>query len=201
MQNFQHDGNVVIEGLWTAITAAKSFDTALLNLPIGGGPGKDATHWVRYTTGGTAALAVGETLTGGTSTETCILVAQAVEIGTAGSSDTGIIFVKKISGTMTATGETLTGGTSTGTVVTAQAPIEILAPSPNPKAVLVTAEAFALYITLSGLTPTVAAGTNHGIPLAAGASWLIRGKNNVKNFKCINAVNTSGAKMHYQLFY
>lgn len=201
MQNFAHDGNVVIEGLWTAITAAKGFDKTLLTLPIGGGPGKDATHWVRYTTGATAALSIGETLTGGTSTETCILVAQAVEVGTAGSSDTGILFVKKISGTMTATGETLTGGTSTGTVVTAQAPIEIVTSSLSPKAALISAEAFALYITLSGTTPTVAAGTNHGIPLSAGASWIIRGKQNVKNFKCINAVASSGAKMHYQLFY
>ena len=194
MITFQHDGNCVIEGIWSSITAAKSFDSTLLNIP------RDATHWVRYTTGGTAALIPGETLTDGASSATCTLVAQAVEVGTAGSSDTGIIFVNNISGTFTATGQTLTG-TGTGTVLTIQAPIALNLASREPKAVLVVAESYSVSITTSGTTPTVAAGTNHGITLAAGQSWVIRGKQNIRNFKAINTVNGSGALLKYCLYY
>ena len=56
---FAHDGNCVFEGIWTAITAARGFNASLLSIP------KDAGHWVRYTTGATAALSIGEKLTGG----------------------------------------------------------------------------------------------------------------------------------------
>jgi hypothetical protein len=187
------DGRPVFEGTWTAITAAKGFDTNLLNVP------KDATHWVRYTTGGTAALAVGETLTGGTSSATAVLVAQAVEVGTAGSSDTGILFLKSVSGTFEA--ETLTGGTSTGTVAIIQAPIAIPHGIVHPKAALIAAESFALNVTISGTTPTVTAGTNHGITIAAANNWRITGINALKQFKCINAVNASGAVCKYILYF
>jgi len=190
---FAHDGNTVFEGIWTAITASKSFDTTLLNIP------KDATHWGRYTTGATAALSIGETLTGGTSTKTCVLVAQAVEVGTAGTSDTGIIFVKTVSGTFQA--ETLTGGTSTGTVAIAQDLIALNPGHPHPKALLVSVETASLHTTTSGTTPTVTAGTNHGVNMDAGQSRVIRGINNIRNFKAINAVASNGAIMKYELYY
>jgi hypothetical protein len=191
-QVFAHDGNGVIEGTWTAITASKGFDSTLLSLP------KDATHFVRYTTGGTAALIPGETLTGGSSTSTCILVAQAVEVGTAGSSDVGIIFIKSPSAAFEA--ETLTG-TGTGTVAIIQDFIELHKYGQHPKAALIAAETYPLNITISGTTPTVAAGTNHGITLAAGNTWMIRGVQNVRNFRAINTVASSGAIMKYVLFF
>ena len=190
---FAHDGNCIFEGLWTSITAAKGFDSTLLSIP------NDATHWVRYTTGATAALSVGETLTGGTSSKTCVLVAQAVEVGTAGSSDTGIIFVKSPSGAFQA--ETLTGGTSTGTVVIAQDLIGLNKVHQHPKAVLLAAEVASLNTTVSGTIPTTTAGTNHGITMDAGQTRVIRGIQNIRNFKCINAIASSGAKLKYELYY
>lgn len=196
MQVFAHDGKVVFEGLWSAMTASKSFDSTLLSPP------KEATHWVRYTTGATAALSIGEKLTGGTSTKTAILVAKATEVGTAGTSDTGILFLKDLSGTFTATGETLTGGTSTGTVLTAQAPISLPLPMPcHPKALLVTVEVASVHVTLSGTTPTATAGTNHGTTLTAGQSWVIRGIDNIRNFKVINETNANGALLKYALYF
>lgn len=195
LQVFAHDGKVLFEGLWSAMTAAKSFSPYLLSPP------KDATHWVRYTTGGTAALVRGETLTGGTSDETATLVAQAVEVGTAGSSDTGILFLSNVSGAFTATGETLTG-TSTGTVAIAQAPIAIPRPiPPHPKALLITVETAPVHVTLSGTTPTATAGTNHGTTLTAGQSWVIRGIDNIRNFKVINETNANNALLKYALYF
>ena len=188
---FQHDGNAVFTGVWTAITAAKGFDDLLLSPP------KGATHFVRYTTGATAALSVGETLTGGTGGATAVLVAQAVEVGTAGSSDTGIIFVKTVSGTFEA--ETLTGGTSTGTVDIIQDLIALNPGLAHPKALLITVEDAAVLVTNNGTLPAVT--QDYGIYMAAGQSRVIRGVQNIRNFKVVNAVASNGAVIKYDLMY
>jgi hypothetical protein len=193
MKIADYDGIAVFEGVWTTITAAKGFNTNLLNVP------KDATHWVRYTTGATAAISAGEKLTGGTSSKTCTLVAVAVEVGTAGSSDTGIIFVRNPSGAFQA--ETLTGGTSTGTVAIAQDFIELRRGLVHPKTVLIAVETATLQVTLTGTTVTATAGTNHGVPMVAGTSWHIRGIDNIRNFKAINGANANGSIMKYILFF
>lgn len=192
MQIFAHDGEAQFDGVWTTITAAKGFDSALLDIP------KEATHWVRYTTGATAALRLNEVLTGGTSHSTCRLVGKATETGTAGSSDTGILLVNSVVGTFQA--ETLTGTVSTGTVAIIQDLIPLIT-SVQPKAALITVKTAAIQFTLSGVTPTVTGGTNHGHQMDAGQSYVIRGYNNIRKFKCINAVNANGAIVEYSLLF
>jgi hypothetical protein len=190
---FQHDGNAVFEGVWTAITAAKSFDATLLDVP------RNATHWVRYTTGATAALVVGETVHGATSSATARLTAKATEVGTAGTSDTGILFLDSLTGTWAA--ETVHAAVSNGTVVIAQAPIKLERQNPNPKTLLISVETASIHVSLGGTLVTATAGTNHGITLTAGQSWVIRGKQNIRNFQCINEVNANGAVLKYTLYY
>jgi hypothetical protein len=189
---FGHDGESQFEGVWTAITAAKGFDSVLLDVP------KEATHWVRYTTGGTAALRLNELLTGGTSSAKCRLVGKATEVGTAGSGDTGILLVNAVVGTFQA--ETLTGGVSTGTVAIIQDLIPLIT-TVQPKAALITVKTAAIQFTLSGVTPTAIAGTNHGHQMDAGQSYVIRGYNNIRKFKCINAVASNGAIVEYSMFF
>jgi len=191
---FPVNGECGFSGIWTLITASRSFKKNVLNPPT------DATTYVRYTTGGTAALKIGETLSGGTSSATAKLIGQDVETGTAGSSDTGILFLRVLTGTPTAAGETWTGGTSTGTVATAQAPIALKFYTP-PKSALFTIEAAAINFTQDGTTPTVTAGTNFGHQAANGQSFVITGQDNLNNFKCINAVASSGAIVKYSLFF
>jgi len=193
MQIFQHDGNCIFTGVWTAITAAKSFDATLLAIPAG------ATHFVRYTTGGTAALILNETITGGTSSKTCLLVAQAVEVGTAGSSDTGILFVKKPSGTFQA--ETLTGAVSSGTVAIIQDLIPLPAGAVHPKTLLIQVLTAALNVNIGGVKAATTATNNYGVTLDAGQSRVIRGVNNIRSFQAINAVGSNGAVMKYELYY
>ena len=192
---FSLNGECGISGIWSVMTAARSFGKSLLNIPI------DATHYVRYTTGAVAGLQVGETLTGGTSAATAVIVAQVIENGVAGgSSDAGVLFLKRISGTPTATGETWTGGTSTGTVVTAQAPLTLKVGG-CPKSALITIETATLTMTMDGVTPTASAGTNYGHQIAAGQSYVNTGLDNLTNFQAINTVNANGAIMKYSLFY
>lgn len=192
MTVFAHDGEAQFEGVWTTITSAKCFDPVLLDIP------KEATHWVRYTTGATAALRLNEVLTGGTSHSTCRLVGKATETGTAGTDDTGILLVNSISGAFEA--ETLTGGVSSGTVAIIQDFIPLIT-IVQPKAALITVKTASLQFTLSGLTPTVTTGTNHGHQMDAGQSYVIRGYHNIRKFKCINATNANGSIMEYSLFF
>ena len=189
---FAHDGEAQFDGVWTTITAAKGFDPVLLDIP------KEATHWVRYTTGATAALRLNEVLTGGTSHSTCRLVGKATETGTAGTNDTGILLVNSVVGAFQA--ETLTGGVSTGTVAIIQDFIPLIT-TVQPKAALITVKTAAIQFTLSGVTPTVIAGTNHGHQMDADQSYVIRGYHNIRKFKCINAVNANGAILEYSLFF
>ena len=189
---FAHDGEAQFDGVWTTITAAKGFDSALIDIP------KEATHWVRYTTGATAALRLNELLTGGTSHSTCRLVGKATETGTAGTNDTGILLVNSVVGTFQA--ETLTGTVSTGTVAIIQDLIPLIT-NVQPKAALITVKTAAIQFTLSGVTPTVIAGTNHGHQMDAGQSYVIRGYSNIRKFKCINATNANGAIVEYSLLF
>lgn len=194
MQVFAHDGEAGFDGIWTTITSARSFNTNLLDPPL------DATHWVRYTTGATAALKIGEKLTGSTSASECYLVAQAVENGTAGSSDSGIIFVRNLSAGFMSTGETLTGGTSTGTVAIAQDFIPIISHA-KPRAALVTVEIAPIKFAMSGTNPTATSGTNFIHQMDSGQSYVVRGYNNIRKFKCINAVASNGAIVKYSLYF
>jgi hypothetical protein len=194
MQIYDYDGNATFNGVWTTITSARSFASALLTVPMG------ATHWVRYTTGATAALAVGEQIEGETSSATATLVGQAIDQGTAGDGDLGIVFVKDVSGAFVA--ETIHGNTTNGHVGIIQAPIALRSQLTHPKAVLISVDtgSASLTIAIDGTTPTVSAGTNNGIIVTAGQNWVIRGHNNLRNFKAINTANGNNSIMKYIMY-
>ena len=192
---FQYGGEAQFSGKWSTITTARAFNACLLNVPTA------ATHWMRYTTGATAALTLNEILTGGTSTKTCRLVAQATEDGTIlGGDQTGIILVNQLSGTFTAAGEILTGAISTGVVTIIQGFLPIRSFG-MPKALFFTVEAASITYSIDGTTPTATGSTNLGHQLANGGSEVIRGWQNIQNFKAINTTDANGARMKYTLFY
>ena len=190
---FAHDGSAGYTGSWSTITAARSFDTLFISPP------PTATHRIRYSGGATAALVMNETLTGGTSAATCILVARVIENNVAaGSSDAGWLWVRAVSGIFVA--ETLTGGTSTGTVVIYQAPQTIIS-SAAPKACLITVETADIRFTEDGTLAGTTAASGMGHLMVVGQSYVVRGAYNIKNFSAINAVNASGSVLKYSLLY
>ena len=194
MTLFAHDGNATFEGVWTAITAAKGFDATLLSIP------KGATHWVRYITGATAALRFGEILHGETSTSTATLVDQAIESGTTGGGNqTGIVFVKSPSAAFQA--EIVHGDITDGHITIAEDFIALNKIDPHPKTLLIGVETASIHVSLTGTAPTATSGTNYGITVTAGQSWVIRGHQNIRNFKCINETNANGAILKYVLYY
>ena len=56
-------------------------------------------------------------------------------------------------------------------------------------AALITCETFAVNMTFSGNDPAIGSGVGH--ELAVGDSYMIRGSQNVKNWKCRNRVTDS----------
>jgi hypothetical protein len=61
------------------------------------------------------------------------------------------------------------------------------------RVVIISCEVADIRFTFDGTTPTTTALGPVGHLLASGASYEIRGEQNVANFKCINEVNANGA--------
>jgi hypothetical protein len=185
-------GQAQFSGTLTTLTAAKGLSPYLINI------NGLVTHWVPYSTGGTAALIDNEVVTGGTSNATARIVRVVRDNGTGGSSDTGMLLLRAKSGTFQA--ETLTGGTSTGTCVIASNLFQIISWS-QPKTLLVTVQTEAVNVCFDGTTPTATAGTNLGHQLTSGQSIFVTGTESIKNFKAINAVNGNNAIVKYSLYF
>lgn len=69
------------------------------------------------------------------------------------------------------------------------------------KAALVSVETADVRFTIDGTTPTVTAGTGAGHIIPSDGEYEIKGSANVANFKCINAVASSGAKVKCTFFF
>ena len=202
---FLHDGETGFEGRWSAMTTVMSFAAAQLNVP------RQATHWIRYTGGATHAMVLPDIITGNNSTNTCLCLAQIIENGVAsGSTDDGIILVCKTPGTtapfpafigdVTLTGTAAKSSSGTLTINAAQEFIPLL-PRQSPKAALIVVETASINFTQGKVIPTVTAGTNYGTTMTLGQSYVVRGYSNIRNFKAINTVDSSGAIMKYSLYY
>jgi hypothetical protein len=100
---------------------------------------------------------------------------------------------EKLSTITTSTGFTSTfymrarGGTGQGTIPC--------------KAVLITVETGDIRITMDGTTPVVTGATQAGHLVTTGQNYVIRGWENIRNFRCINAVNANGAVVQCTFFY
>lgn len=70
------------------------------------------------------------------------------------------------------------------------------------KAVLITVETAAIRFTMDGSTAVVTAtGGGVGHLMDVGQSYVVRGTISVRNFRCINAVASSGAVAHCSYFF
>ena len=70
------------------------------------------------------------------------------------------------------------------------------------KAALITVETADIRFTMDGTTPVVTAtGGGVGHLMVSGQSYVVRGWENIRNFRCINAVASSGAVVRASYFY
>jgi hypothetical protein len=69
------------------------------------------------------------------------------------------------------------------------------------KAALISVETGGIRFTLEGTTPTTTASTSVGHLMAVGDSYVIRGFENIQNFKCIQAVTATGGVVKVTYFY
>ena len=94
-------------------------------------------------------------------------------------------------------------GTTTTAIGFTTAKIALTAADPykEAKTALITVETASVRITMDGTTPTVTAGTGAGHLVDVGQSYVVRGIDAVRNFRCINAVASSGAVVHCSYFF
>ena len=187
-------GNPQFFGQWTDLTTVQTIPSILLEPP------KEATHYVYYTSGDVAAILVNETLTGGTSAKTAIMVAKATFGGTVGGHNAfGILLLRAPSGTFVA--ETLTGGTSSGTVVIANALIPLKFKGIKARAFLGIVSTAAVNWTIDGTLPTVSGGTNVGMPTGSGVAINIGEPDALQQFQVINGTASNSATLQWTLFF
>jgi len=89
--------------------------------------------------------------------------------------------------------EGLTTATAVGFTSTVIAPTTGDFVGKKARAAIISVEVADIRFTINGTTPTLTAGTAVGHLLEKGNYYEIKGEKNVENFKCINAVNASGA--------
>ncbi len=175
------------------LDAATSIDADLL---------QPATKYYCYfNQGQNAGLIDGVQLTGQTSAAVILVKSVVITAGAVGTSDAiGVLLYEKVSGTISS-GENLRVSTNTYAVAASgqlDAPIGMPA-----RSIGYSVESNAMRFCMAGATPTTSAGTpaSFGINMANGASVIISGWKNVKDFKMINAVSTSNAKANITVFF
>jgi hypothetical protein len=192
---FDYPGTCALSGVWTGITAAQSFDKNLLSFP------PTCSHFIPYTSGATSILQKGETLTA-PSGATAYVQEIVVENGTVlGSSLAGFVFLNFLTGAPNASGETWTGSTTSGTILTAQAPISADGRYGQARQCMISVEVAGLNFTLSGITPTITAGTSYGHNINGGQDFVIKEWETLRQFQAINAEASNGAVMKYSLYF
>ncbi len=89
--------------------------------------------------------------------------------------------------------ESLTTATATGPTSAKILPTTGNFAGQRARSMIISVEVADIRFTIDGTTPTTTATTAIGHLLPSAASYEIHGEQNVANFKCINAVNASGA--------
>ena len=179
------------------VDVAQSLSTHVLHPPV--------RTYMRFTAG-IATLVTGVTLTGQTSNAVVTVNGVVVTSGTlAGTDGAGIIFVTVVSGTPV-TDENLRIATTTQ-CISRTAVITI--PTPHwgaeiARAVFLQAETNSIRLLWDGSTPTTTSetgDTSFGFILGALESIPIKGEQNVKNLKFINAATASNAVVNIEVYY
>lgn len=192
IQEFQNRAG--LEQILGTLTSAKGFPTDSLLIPA------DAEYLIEFSSGGTTEIVEGNKVVGATSSATAYVCGISLYMGTwAGGDAAGIFFLRDVSGTFQA--ENLDVGASSNLATIAGAVRTCTYAGRKPVAAFIMTKTASVTFTLSGATPTLAAGTDIGIPLSVNSYYMIEGFDNVKNFQAINTVNASGGVLRTILFY
>lgn len=69
------------------------------------------------------------------------------------------------------------------------------------QAVLITVETAAIRFTMDGTTPVVTGASEAGHKIDAGQSFVVRGHESIRNFRCINESASNGAKVFCSYYF
>lgn len=154
---------------------------------------------VPFTSGGTHEVVVGDLLTGATSSAALRVTAIVLESGTwAGGNAAGWLYGVNQTGVFQA--ENLNEGANSNvcTIPSDSSKIHHNLQAKNCKVIV---EDYALRCTKDGTTPTATAGTAIGDIIQAGQNFMIADINEIRNFKCIDAVSGEAGTAHCELYF
>jgi len=195
MQVFSVDGESGITVKYSSITTSTQFDSNLLHPP------SQASHYFKFTSGGTNTPAVGETLTGLTSAATAKIVAVVLISGTFGAgSAVGIIFVNEVSGTFQAENLDHTNG-ATDDMTIAENALVLRFKGMRAKSALAQAKTASINFVEDSSLVTVESGVNPGFTMDAKQTYVIKSWNDLQNFRFINETASNSATFHVAFRY
>lgn len=160
-------------------------------------------HTLSYDSGGTVVMAAGDTVVGGTSAATGIIVSRTIATGTdAGGDAAGVLTLKCVKGTFQ-NDEALNveGNANVATVdgTAAAVSTSYLYKGKLAKAALVAAENKDAYICIDGAKSSQT--QKAGLLIPASGSWYVIGTNHILNAKVIDAVNGSATTIKVMCFF
>lgn len=144
------------------------------------------TRSLRFTSGGTAPIVVGNLITGATSGATATVMGIVVETGTwAGGNAAGVLYVSDQNGTFQSENLNTENQSNIATIAGDSVNISF---SQNRAAqlALVTCEDADAMFAIDGSTPTQSGGTSVGHKLPADQSVVLETPNEIRNFKVID---------------
>lgn len=161
------------------------------------------SHSVRFTSGGTGTIAVGDTLQGATSNKTAVVMGVVLEGGTWGGGDAyGVLYLDDPSGTFQAENLNELLPTPSADVCTIGGNLLDISWARGKKAqkALVTCEAQTAMICYTGENPTQTP-TFVGHELPADMSILIETPYGVEKFRCIDKTGGSNATLKVTCYF
>lgn len=158
------------------------------------------THSVRFTSGGTHEVLVGDTLTGATSGKTAVVRGIVLEGGTwAGGDAYGVFYLDDPSGAFQA--ENLNEGANSNVCTISGDLLDITwAKNKRAQKALITCEAQTAMISYNGEDPTQTP-TFVGHELPADMSILLETSYGVRTFKCIDKTSGSNATLKVTCYF
>jgi len=189
MQVFSVDGESGITVTYTGITSSTALDAKLLQPP------KEATAYLKFTSGGTNTPQMGETLTGLTSAATAKVVSYVLTGGTiAGGNAVGILFINSQTGTFAAENVDHTNGATDDLTIGSDS-IPLRYGSMRAKSALIQAKTASINFVEDGSTVTVTSGVNQGFSMDAKQTYVVKSWNDMQNLRFINETASNNATL------
>jgi hypothetical protein len=155
-----------------------------------------------FTSGGTTTIVVGDWIVGATSTAKAEVVSVTLTSGTwAGGTAAGTFQIRSQHGTFESENVLVAAGTNDATIAanSTVAPPGYMFYGMSAQSAIVSVEAQTALVSVTGGKPDQTALVGH--QLAAGSSWQLYNRDQIKNFRCVDKTAGSASTLQVTFFF